>query len=91
MTKAELIQIAIAGFPKRVLLGIRIDYCEMLTMGGVHRLYDKDEQFVFMLPQKDHLSIFIGANNFIQIKAGIKAFNHYAAIKKMEELGLIKL
>ncbi len=90
MNKDELIQIAIAGFPTRILKYIYFDDCEIHSMSGVYRLYDKDEEFLFMLPKKDHLSIFIGANNFIQINPGIKAFNHYAAIEKMKELGLIK-
>ena len=57
-------------------------------MSGVYRLYDKDVDFFFMLPKEDYLAIFIGVDDFIQITCGNKAFNHYAAIKEMERLGL---
>ena len=58
-------------------------------MGGVYRLYDKNSEFNFMLPKEYYLSIFIGEDKFIQIEAGNKAFNHYAAIKEMENMGLV--
>ena len=89
MTKEQLIQIAKVGFPDRVKQFINFENCEMHHMSGVYRLYDKDEDFFLMLPKKDHLAIFIGAENFIQITCGIKAFNHYAAIKEMERMGLV--
>lgn len=89
MTKEQLIEIARVGFPERVRQFIKFDNCEMYSMGGVYRLYDKDIEFRFMLPENYHLAIFIGEDKFIQITCGNMAFNHYAAIKKMEELGLI--
>lgn len=88
MNKEQLIKIAKAGFPERVQQFINFDNCEMHSHSGVYRLYDKDIDFVLMLPREDHLAIFIGADNFIQITCGTKAFNHYAAIKEMESLGL---
>jgi hypothetical protein len=90
MEKEQLIQIAKAGFPQRVKDFINFDNCEMHSMSGVYRLYDKESVFFFMQPSESNLNIFIGADNFIQITCGNRAFNHYAAIKKMEELGLIK-
>ena len=89
MTKAELIQIAKVGFPERVKQFINFENCEMHHMSGVYRLYDKDEDFFLMLPKKDHLAIFIGEEQFIQITCGNKAFNHYLAIKEMERMGLV--
>lgn len=88
MNKAQLIQIAKVGFPERVQQFINFENCEMHHMSGVYRLYDKDVDFFFMLPKEDYLSIFIGEDDFIQITCGNKAFNHYAAIKEMERLGL---
>lgn len=91
MTKEDLIKIAKAGFPDNVKQFINFENCEMLHWSGVFRLYDKDEDFVLMLPKKYHLSIIIGDDNFIQILSGNNtAFNHYLAIKEMENLGLIK-
>lgn len=89
ITKKQLIQIAKVSFPERVKQFIDFDNCEMIHMGGVYRLYDKDVDFILMLPMEDHLVIFMGEDNFIQITCGIKAFNHYAAIKEMEKLGII--
>lgn len=89
MTKEQLIKIAKAAFPDRVKESIDFKNCEIIHRSGVYRLYDKNEPFVFALPKRDYLSIFIGEDKFIQIDPGRKAFNHYAAIKKMEELGLI--
>ena len=89
LNKEQLIKIAKAGFPERVQQFINFDNCEMHYGSGVYRLYDKDMDFVFMLPREDHLAIFIGGYNFVQITCGIKAFNHYAAIKEMESLGLL--
>jgi hypothetical protein len=89
MTKEQLIKIAKVGFPERVKQFINFENCEMHHMSGVYRLYDKDEDFFLMLPKKDHLAIFIGEEKFIQITCGNKAFNHYAAIKEMERMGLV--
>ena len=89
MTKEQLIQIAKVGFPERVRQFINFENCEMHHISGVYRLYDKDEDFFLMLPKKDHLAIFIGEEKFIQITCGNKAFNHYAAIKEMERMGLV--
>ena len=89
MTKEQLIQIAKIGFPDRVKQFINFENCEMHHMSGVYRLYDKDEDFFLMLPKKDHLAIFIGEEKFIQVTCGNKAFNHFAAIKEMERMGLV--
>jgi len=88
MNKVQLIQIAKVGFPERVQQFINFENCEIHHMGGVYRLYDKDVGLFFMLPKEDYLAIFIGEDDFIQITCGNKAFNHYAAIKEMERLGL---
>jgi hypothetical protein len=62
----------------------------MHHMGGVYRLYDKDEDFFLMLPKHNYLAICIEEEErFIQITCGDIAFNHYAAIKEMERRGLI--
>jgi len=89
MNKEQLIQIAKVGFLEGVKQFINFENCEMHHMGGVYRLYDKNAGFFFMLPKEDYLAIFIGPDNFIQITCGARAFNHYAAIKKMDILGLI--
>lgn len=89
MTKEQLIQIAKIGFPERVKQFIDFDNCEMHHLGGVYRLYDKDEGFNFMLPKTYHLAIIIDDEKFIQFVCGNNAFNHYAAIKEMELLGLV--
>jgi len=89
ITKEQLIQISKVGFPERVKQFINFDNCEIFHWSGVYRLYDKEEGFDYMLPKKEHLSIFIGEDNFIQIKCGDKAFNNYAAIKEMINLGII--
>ncbi len=90
MTKDQLIQIAKAAFPDVVKKYIDFDSAEMHHMFGVYRLYAKDSPFILMLPEVQYLSVFIGENGFIQIESGGRAFNHYAAIKKMEELRLIQ-
>jgi CRISPR/Cas system CMR-associated protein Cmr3 (group 5 of RAMP superfamily) len=89
MTKEQLIQIAQVAFPERVKQFINFENAEIHHMSGVYRLYDKDEDFFLMLPKKYHLAIFIGEEKFIQITCENKAFNHYAAIKEMERLGLV--
>jgi hypothetical protein len=89
MIKEQLIQIAKVGFPERVKQFINFENTEIHSMGGVHRLYDKDNKFDFMLPKDYYISVHIGEDNFVQIQTGHRAFNHYAAIKEMECLGLI--
>lgn len=90
MTKEDLIKIAKAGFPQHVKEFINFENAEIHHMSGVYRLFDKDSPFIFMLPKNEYLSVFIGENRFVQIESGGKAFNHYAAIKKMIGLKLIK-
>ena len=89
MEKKQFIEIAKAGFPERIFSEINLDDFKMHHMSGVYRLYHKDVEFIFVLPKCSLLTIFIGAEKFIQISPYSKAFNHYAAIKKMEELELI--
>lgn len=89
MTKQQLIQIAKVGFPERVKQFINFEDAEMHLIHGVYRLYDKYKPFFVNIPKEYYLSIFIGDDNFIQIEAGNTAFNHYAAIKEMENLKLI--
>lgn len=91
MTKDQLIQIAQAGFPKSVKINIDFNACDMIYWGSVYRLYKIKTPLRLGLPVEEYLSIYIGKNSsrpFIQIKCGNAAFNDYAAIKKMEELGL---
>lgn len=88
MTKEQLIQIAKVGFPDRVKQFIDLENCEMHVMGAVYRLYDKDTPFLFALPLEYHISIQI-EEKFIQFGTRNKSFNHFAAIKEMERLGLI--
>lgn len=90
MTKEDLIKIAKAGFPQHVKDFINFDDCEIYHMSGVYRLIDKNCPFILMIPKNQYLSVFIGENRFVQIESGGKAFNHYAAIKKMIQLKLIK-
>lgn len=89
MTKEQLIQIAQVGFPERVKQIINFENAEMHHQAGVFRLYDKGCPFLLMLPKESYLSIFIGADKFVQIQVGKKAFNHYAAIKEMERMRLV--
>lgn len=89
MTKSQLIEIAKVGFPDRVKQFIDFNKVDIHSISGVHRLYDGQTPFEFMLPKNYHLSVFIGDDNFVQIESLGKAFNHNAAIKKMEELNLI--
>lgn len=90
MTKDQLLAIAHAAFPDRVKESIDFDNLEMMHKGGVWRLYDKDTPFMLMLPEETLLAVFIGEGDFIQFTVSHhKAFNHYAAIKKMKQLGLI--
>lgn len=89
MNLEQLIKIAKAGFPERILSTIDFDNCEMFHKSGVYRLYDKDVGFNLTLPSQDYLAVCIGPDKFIQITCGIRAFNHHAAIKEMERLGLI--
>jgi hypothetical protein len=91
MTKEQLIQIAKVGFSDRAKQFINFENCEMLHFAsGVYRLYDKKDVESFPLsPNKHHLAIYIGEEKFIQFTCGHKAFNHYAAIKEMERLGLV--
>ncbi len=89
MTKENLIQIAKAGLPERIKQFINFENCEMHHMAGVYRLYHKDGDFIFFLPKNPILTVFMGEENFIQISCENIAFNHYAAIKEMERLGMI--
>jgi len=91
MTKEQLIKIAQVGFPERVKQFIKFENAEMHHFSGVYRLYDKDTPFIFMLPKECYLSIFIGGENFVQIQVENKAFNHYAAIKEMERMQIVKI
>lgn len=90
MTKEQLIQIAKVGFPERVKQFINFENTKIFSMGDVHRLYDKDNKFDFMLPKDYYISVHIGKDNFVQITVGHRVFNHYVAIKEMERLGLIE-
>jgi len=89
ITREELIQIAQVAFPERVRQFINFENTEIHSMNGVHRLYDKDTSFMLMLPKECFLSVFIGEDKFVQIHVDHKAFNHYAAIKEMERLGIV--
>lgn len=89
MTLEQLVEIAKIGFPERVAQFIDFENCDIHSMGGVHRLYNKSEPFRFMLPQNDYLAVFIGENKFVQITCGHRSFNHYAAIKQMEKMNLV--
>jgi hypothetical protein len=89
MTKEQLIQIAKVAFPERVKQFINFENAEIFHHSGIYRLIDKDVPFVLIIPKECYLSIEIGDNKFIQFDVGRKAFNHYAAIKEMERLGLI--
>ena len=92
MTKEQLIQIAKVAFSERAKEIINFENAEIISMGNVYRLYDKDCPFNFLLPRECYFSIEIGANTdnkFVQIQVNRLAFNHYAAIKEMEKLGLI--
>jgi hypothetical protein len=90
MTKEQLIQIAKVGFCEKVKQFINFDNCEMFHMSDVYRLYDKEDGLCFVLPKNTILAICIYPNKFVQITCGNKSFNHYAAIKEMEKLNLIK-
>ncbi len=89
MTKEQLIKIAQVAFPERVKQFINFENAEIYSLSGVHRLYDKDCQHILVLPKECYLSVFIGEDKFIQIQVEHKAFNHYAAIKEMERLGIV--
>lgn len=88
MLKEQFIEIAKCAFPDKLKELIDFDNCEMMCLNNVYRLYDKDTEYTLALPRTEHLCIHI-EDKFIQISCGNKAFNHYAAIKKMEELHLI--
>ena len=88
MTKEQLIQIAKVGFPERVKQFIDFNNCEIHSHGDVYRLYNIDTHFVFLMPKESHLAIH-HVGDFVQITCGNTAFNHYAAIKEMERLGLV--
>jgi hypothetical protein len=89
MTKEQLIRIARVGFPDRVKQFINFDNLAIHSWSGVYRLYDKDCPFTLMLPREEYLSVFIGEDKFVQIQVNHMAFNHYAAIKEMEIMGLV--
>lgn len=89
MKKENLIQIAKAGLPERIKQFINFENLEMHHWAEVYRLYDKDDDFIFFLPKNPILTVFMGEENFIQITCKNRAFNHYAAIKEMERLGMI--
>lgn len=89
MKREQLIQIAQVAFPERVKQFINFENAEIHSSSGVHRLYDKDTPFILMLPKECYFAVFIGEHQFIQILVENKAFNHYAAIKEMERLGMV--
>lgn len=90
MTKDQLIIIAKVAFPERVKEFINFDNSEMHIQGNVYRLYDKDCRFLLSIPYECYLSIHIEDKSFVQIQVEYRAFNHYAAIKEMEKMGLVK-
>ena len=90
MTRNQLLRIASAGFPKHVREIINIKNCKMFYFSDVYRLYDRNEEFTFILPNKDHFALhYIPEKKFVQFTVLNKAFNHYAALKEMEKMGLI--
>lgn len=90
MNREQLIKIAKAGFPESIFDTIDLDNCDVHHQGGCYRLYDMSAGFFLMLPRQSYLTVFMGGNNFIQITCGNLCFDHYAAIKEIERLGLIK-
>ena len=92
ITKEQLIEIAKIGFPERVKQFIDFENLEAMHITGVYRLYNKDSEFFGLFPKDEWMSISFdqksGENDFVQIQVGNRAFNHYAAIKKMEEMKL---
>ena len=91
MTKEQLIKIAEVSFPERVKKSINFSNLEMNHFSGIYRLYDKDTPFVTMLPKESLFSISFGngEEKFVQIQVKYLAFNHYAAIKELERMGLV--
>ena len=88
MTKEQLVHIAQVGFPERVKQLIEWDKVDIHSMSGVYRLYNTDKYFNNLLPKEVYLSIHL-EGQFVQIQTEHKAFDHYAAIKEMEAMGLI--
>lgn len=89
MRKDQLISIAKAGFPRHIQEMINIDKLEFISMGNVHRLYEKDTPFIFVLPKISIIAICI-YDGWVQFDTTYMAFNQYAAIKETKRLGLIK-
>lgn len=92
MTKKELVKIAKAGFPERVKQFIDFRKTRIHTFGDTYRLYEIGTPFDGMLPNDKYLAVTVrdeGKKKYVEISAGIRAFNVYAAIKEMERLAII--
>ena len=85
-----MVQIAKTAFPESIKRIFDFDNCEIHSFGNVHKLCEKDTPIMLLIPKSCIFSIhFLPDENFVQIQTGNLAFNHYAAIKEMEKLGLI--
>ena len=86
MTKEQLLQIAIAGYPLRSIKFFNLSDYDIFEMSGVYRLYDKNEGFFLALPRKSILTISHNKpDNWVQFTTVPSfSFNHLKAIRKME-------
>lgn len=89
MNKKQFLQIAKSGFPDRVKESINFEELEMIHSSGSYWLYDKNAPFITRFPKESVITISFERDNFVQIRTGYMKFNHYAAIKEMEKLGLV--
>lgn len=91
ITKKIMISIARAGYPSNVKQFIDFNDTEIFWMGSVYRLYIKSKGFKGMLPEEDILTICIPSRKFVQfgLLRGHPAFNHLAALQKMDIYNLI--
>ncbi len=98
MTLEQLIQIAKAGFPKRVKESYDFSDFDIHTSGEFHRLVYKNYELLITAPNPKYviMTLTLGqdeddeSKQTVHFDVGSKAFNMLSAINKMKELGLLQ-
>lgn len=91
MNKDQMIEIARAGFPERIISMYNIEKMQYMCVGRVHRLYEGEK--ILIIPKKTFMAIHLDPEEenglLVDIGTNNVKFNQYAAIQKMVKLGLI--
>lgn len=88
MTREQLIEIAKAGFVSYLQDKYDLDNAQMVSMNDIFWLIPHPPTSGFALPETYFLAVEMFEKRWVQFNA-TKPFNHLAAIRKMEQLGLV--